>query len=305
MATPWTPATASFSINKMSGAPLEIPEIRTEEPFKDVVRKLYLYFLQAFDTPHTFEQLRTTSSGNALRPLVAYLCDDVYHPAIVSALLVVRWQFSELEPDDRGVCETRANACEIAAWRFVSTLSRREKVDYLLYELPDPSAESDENNGHADEEEGHTNGHSSSSEREEHNNGNSETAATERTSLLNKDGRSTARRRPYIHEAQNSFSQVGSWNAEVPDNCPTTSFVGLNALEIAAVADAKKFLSQDSVQKIINGIWRGDIVFWESLSVHAKKKAHFYNKRSSSLCREGDNHDEAHNVLGLQIHTAG
>jgi hypothetical protein len=62
---------------------------------------------------------------------------------------------------------------------------------------------------------------------------------------------------------------------------PTSSFTGLNGLEIAAVADCKKFLSQRIVQKIITGIWRGDIVFWESLSPSAKKKAQFYNKRHS------------------------
>lgn len=62
---------------------------------------------------------------------------------------------------------------------------------------------------------------------------------------------------------------------------PTRSFTGLNGLEIAAVADCKKFLSQRIVQKIITGIWRGDIVFWESLSPTTKKKAQFYNKRQS------------------------
>jgi hypothetical protein len=61
----------------------------------------------------------------------------------------------------------------------------------------------------------------------------------------------------------------------------TSSFIGLNALEIAAVADAKRFLSQSIVQKIIYGIWTGDITFWESLSVHTRKKAQFYNKRKS------------------------
>lgn len=45
---------------------------------------------------------------------------------------------------------------------------------------------------------------------------------------------------------------------------PTKPFVTLNALEIAAVANAKRFLSQHVVQKIITGIWNGDIVFWES-----------------------------------------
>ena len=67
---------------------------------------------------------------------------------------------------------------------------------------------------------------------------------------------------------------------------PMSSFVGLNALEIAAVAGAKKFLSQRIVQKTIDDIWNGHIIFWESLSVHSKKKARFYNKaRADSYCR--------------------
>lgn len=63
-------------------------------------------------------------------------------------------------------------------------------------------------------------------------------------------------------------------------------FIGLNALEIAAVADAKKFLSQRVVQRIVDDIWNGRIIFWESLSVHSKKKAKIYNKkRADPYCR--------------------
>lgn len=62
---------------------------------------------------------------------------------------------------------------------------------------------------------------------------------------------------------------------------PTLAFKSLNALEIAAIANAKRFLSQHVVQKIISGIWNGDIVFWDSLSVHATKKHRFYNPQTS------------------------
>ena len=41
---------------------------------------------------------------------------------------------------------------------------------------------------------------------------------------------------------------------------PTLPFVGLNALEIAAVVDAKKFLSQSVVQSIVNSIWYIQII---------------------------------------------
>lgn len=59
----------------------------------------------------------------------------------------------------------------------------------------------------------------------------------------------------------------------------TKPLAGLNALEIAAVASAKKFLAQRLVQKIVRDIWHGNIIFWESLSVSAVKKARVYNKR--------------------------
>jgi hypothetical protein len=62
---------------------------------------------------------------------------------------------------------------------------------------------------------------------------------------------------------------------------PTSSFTGLNGLEIAAVADCKKFLSQKIVQKIVTGIWKGDITFWQTLSADTKKKPQFYSKRHS------------------------
>ena len=59
----------------------------------------------------------------------------------------------------------------------------------------------------------------------------------------------------------------------------TKPLAGLNALEIAAVASAKRFLSQRLVQKVVQDIWDGNIIFWESLSVNAVKKARVYNKR--------------------------
>ena len=72
----------------------------------------------------------------------------------------------------------------------------------------------------------------------------------------------------------------------ITEDEPMSSFVGLNALEIAAVAGAKKFLSQRVVQKTVDDIWNGHIIFWESLSVHSKKKAKFYNKaRADPYCR--------------------
>ena len=70
------------------------------------------------------------------------------------------------------------------------------------------------------------------------------------------------------------------------DENPMSIFIGLNALEIAVIADAKNFLSQSAVQTVVNGIWNGQIIFWESLSLHSKKKAKMYNrKRADPYCR--------------------
>jgi hypothetical protein len=62
-------------------------------------------------------------------------------------------------------------------------------------------------------------------------------------------------------------------------------FIGLNALEIATIAHAKKFLSQRVVQKVVDDLWNGEIVFWDSLSVHSTKKPQFFNKRYIILKR--------------------
>jgi hypothetical protein len=62
---------------------------------------------------------------------------------------------------------------------------------------------------------------------------------------------------------------------------PTAAFKSLNALEIAAIANAKRFLSQHVVQKIVTGIWNGDIVFWDTLAVNSVKKPRYYNPRTS------------------------
>lgn len=55
----------------------------------------------------------------------------------------------------------------------------------------------------------------------------------------------------------------------------------LNALEIAVIANAKRFLSQYIVQKIITGLWHGEIVFWDEVSANATKKPRYYNARTA------------------------
>jgi hypothetical protein len=53
----------------------------------------------------------------------------------------------------------------------------------------------------------------------------------------------------------------------------------LNALEIAAVCEAKKFMSQRAVQRIIDGLWKGDIMLWQTMSPHAVKRATLHHSQ--------------------------
>lgn len=168
---------------------------------------------------------------------------------------------------------TRAKACEIIAWRFLARLSERDVVDFCLYDLPQSDSKPDS----------HTESSGYSSDLGDH-------ADEESSSLLppfrpRPGGLSRKVSRGSQKQAIiNSASSLGMYlveNADDDEEDPTTSFAGLNALEIAAVADAKQFLSQRTVQKVVNGIWCGDIVFWGSLSINTKKKAQFYNKKKA------------------------
>ncbi|PQE03679.1 ion transporter protein [Rutstroemia sp. NJR-2017a BBW] len=247
---------------------MKLPIITHDDSFVKVVKALSIFFVDEIVLPSTIEQLRTTSAGNSIRILVEHLVDNVTNPAIINAILTLKWHFSTLEVDDRGINETRANACEIVAWRFLSRVSERDAVDFCLYDLPEPTLQrpSCPSEPVADTSE-HTE-HSSllPQFRDRDSPGTSRPASRKRTDLLRQ------------------ISHMGTFFADglVDDEeDPTSSFTGLNGLEIAAVADCKKFLSQRIVQKIITGIWNGDITFWESLSEHTQKKAQFYNRKKS------------------------
>ena len=66
-----------------------LPEIAADDPFRTVIKKLSLYFVDVIELPSTFEQLRTTSAGECLRVLVDHLGETCTNPTIVHALLYV------------------------------------------------------------------------------------------------------------------------------------------------------------------------------------------------------------------------
>lgn len=143
------------------------------------------------------------------------------------------------------------------AWRFLTHLSEREVVDYCLYEIPEPEQAIDNGTYH-DEENGRQSG-----EVDENTTlltrTLSDTVESAKSTITN-----TGPKKRY--QLLRSISRLTAFDDEDDEeDDPTKPFVTLNALEIAAVADAKRFLSQHVVQKIITGIWNGDIVFWESM----------------------------------------
>lgn len=170
----------------------------------------------------------------------------------------LKGHFSALEEtsDEPGVNQARGYACEFVAWQFLSSLADRDVIDSLLLELP--PAVSPDNDTHSNTIDHNHN----------HQNGNIITGASERTPLLDvADGDYFATRND---DAQNP--RFGSLKSQCEN---------LSALEIAAVGGAKKFLSQRPVQKVINGLWRGDIVFWETLSVNSVKRPRKYNRKQA------------------------
>lgn len=176
---------------------------------------------------------------------------------------ILKWHFANIENDDRGIWETRGHACEIVAWRFLTHLSEKEAIDYLLHELPGP------NGLHSESSESNDVGESGLA-RPKAKDGD----IGEHSPLLrNQIGVS---KRPGLRQFEHHHH---AHTLDFANEDPTVSFVGLNTLEIAAIADAKKFLSQRVVQKIVDDIWSGNIVFWDTLSVSTKKHAQIYIKR--------------------------
>ncbi|KAF4967931.1 hypothetical protein FSARC_4624 [Fusarium sarcochroum] len=248
----------------------DLPDIAADDKFRDVVKKLSLYFVDVIELPSTFEQLRTTAAGSPLRILVDHLAATCTNPGIVNALLALKWHYTS-SSEHRTLGESRADACEIVAWRFLTRLSEREAVDYCLYEIPDPDEAEAEaaGNGHAgDEEAGET--------------------APLLSHLRSIDSRrrgpgpaGSSMKRNQLLSSLSRLTMTSDDDNDEDEGDPTSSFKNLNALEIAAIADAKRFLSQHIVQKIITAIWSGDIVFWDSLSVHSTKRVRFYNPRTA------------------------
>ncbi|KAL9089457.1 MAG: hypothetical protein Q9165_005778 [Trypethelium subeluteriae] len=240
-----------------------VPRICENDPFIKVVKKLSGYILEAVEGPQTFEELQTVAYGRKLTPLIESLINDVHNRDVISALLVLKAHFSSLEiNDDKAINNTRGFACEIVAWRFVAHLSERESIDFLLHDVSKVE-------GQYHDEEGRVSESSITALV-----GN-EDLRDDAVGIFRPSGQVEDNRSPNGHEHSSPDRSMDTQS----EREYLASFQRMNALEIAVVAEAKKFLSQKTVQKVLNGIWNGEIVFWENMSVHSRKEAKFYNRR--------------------------
>ena len=104
--------------------------------------------------------------------------------------------------------------------------------------------------------------------------------ANDQTPLLHRNSTDMGRRHNSPGSGDSVSDSYGTPDlSSHPTRDPTKPLIGLNALEIAAVANAKRFMSQRIVQRVVQDIWDGNIIFWETMSVNAVKKARVYNKR--------------------------
>ncbi|OGM49307.1 hypothetical protein ABOM_004102 [Aspergillus bombycis] len=274
----------------------EVPIIDDNEPLVDVVRKLSKYFalslhclengpdmllssyltLTISDVSYTFEQIGSTSHGYSLRLLIHSLVESSHNTYIVPALMILKWQFDNAADYDWGVSESRGYACEYVAWQIVCHLNQRETLEYLLEELTWPTQKAI----NLPQAEIGASGYASAATTDRRT-----LEEDERAPLLLGSSSSLyrffggTRRLGSSLEGDNRGSHDFTHDAYELEKF--SLFFGLNALEIATIAHAKKFLSQKVVQRVIDHIWKGEIVFWDTLSVHSTKKPHFFNKRTA------------------------
>ncbi|KAJ5239034.1 hypothetical protein N7468_003653 [Penicillium chermesinum] len=205
--------------------------------------------------------------GQQLRELVHRLARDSRNPFIIIALMILKYEFTNIPDDDWGLNESRGQACEFVAWQFLCHLNASEAVEFLLEELPRPRSNS-----------------TTILEIERGESGFGFTCETETTPLIS--GASSPLPSPALGQrtrlAQNaSGSDLDDSEGQGNDVSQYSQFFGLNALEVAAVGHAKKFLSQQVIQRVVNDIWKGEIVFWDSLTVNSKKKPQRFNRKTA------------------------
>ncbi|KAK9481206.1 hypothetical protein V1514DRAFT_2364 [Lipomyces japonicus] len=219
------------------------PAFDSSLPFSSLLYQIELHIAKTVDSPYSYDQLRGPPfSTHLVRPLVRSL-DHTRHPAILAALLAARLDFA-VQDDDRAVHEARAFTAELVASRYAAHLSEPELIELVTYEIPRKAA------------------HASSA------------TPTESTSLLqdHHDIDFDVERTAGLDAATSTTTTTNTTAVYVAE-----SAIGLSALELAILGDAKKFLLSRAIENVINSIWDGRIVFWDSISIQSMKKPSFYN----------------------------
>ncbi|OJD26237.1 hypothetical protein ACJ73_02390 [Blastomyces percursus] len=247
------------------------PTISENEPVGSIIRKLSKYIIQAIpDTPYSFDQMRAATAGYPLKGLATSLSDNVHNPSLISALMILKWQFCNQEDDYWGLNESRGYACEFVAWQFLTYLSPRDTIEYL----PESCIQTTSENDPESYAEGSFNKPQIASSQNDYER---RPLLLHASPLSRLSGYGTSRN---LKDSQRSEDITDTNSSEEEFECDVYDmFCGLNALEIAAIANAKKLLSQTIVQNVVNGVWTGAIVLWDSLDVHSKKKPQLFHKR--------------------------
>lgn len=182
---------------------------------------------------------------------------------------ILKWKFDKAAEFDGDQNGTRGHMCEYVAWQFLCCLNRRELIENLLEALRTPFQHA----GSIDH--GETVAPSYAVPPVESN-----PLRDEATPLLPDFTFDHVLEGSRLHA---DYLESGhQWSHNDLDNSKSSDelsmFLGLNALEIATIAYAKKLLSQKVVENVVNDLWNGEIVFWDSLSVHSTKKPQLFNE---------------------------
>ena len=205
----------------------------------DLIAQISQLVAKAVDGPFTFDQLRTLE---ALRKLVEELkrCKEEF---LVFSLLWCALDFtSKAANDETSVDTARSFACEIAAMRVLRRYDSNEVLVALTKDFVAIRRPFKRNSCDSTQP---------------------ESMPTQTTPLLRIETRDTD-----IHRS-------GSDSSARAERTNSHSFT---ALEVAIVADAKRFTSAQIVQDILTEIWCGEIVFWTEISQNQQKRAQYYDR---------------------------
>lgn len=199
--------------------------------------------------------------------MIDALTRDCHNVAVVAALVALKGHFAAIESDDDcGINESRGFACELVAWHFVLQLSELDALLYLLFELRDDGEDGDDGDGaDANDDDDEEDVDEETGLLAHHRNGNGNGNGSGDDNGVNGNPHHAHHRHQRKSRKDEGFA---------------APFLKLNTLEIAAVSGAKKFLSQRAIQDIVTGIWNGEIVFWDALTVHATKTPQFHNNKN-------------------------